>query len=88
MKNKKMIFFSLFIVALLSLAMCKPDGKKQEGNNGKEFIKTEQTDTLSQSSDTTKLAYVCPPCACSMDDSTFTAPGICPACGMVLVLKK
>jgi putative intracellular protease/amidase len=29
--------------------------------------------------------YVCPPCASSCDTMTFTAPGVCPACGMTLV---
>lgn len=30
--------------------------------------------------------YRCPPCGCAMDGKDFDAPGICPACGMTLVL--
>jgi putative intracellular protease/amidase len=29
--------------------------------------------------------YVCPPCGASCDDKVFTAPGVCPTCGMTLV---
>jgi rubrerythrin len=88
MKNKKKIYISLVIVSMFALAMCKTDSKKQEETSSTEFAKTEQTDTLSKSSDSTKLSYICPPCACAMHDSIFTSPGTCPGCGMALVLKK
>lgn len=29
--------------------------------------------------------YVCPPCGAPCDTTTFTAPGVCPACGMKLI---
>lgn len=31
--------------------------------------------------------YVCPPCGCGDDGKVFAEPGVCPSCGMGLVLK-
>jgi hypothetical protein len=35
-----------------------------------------------------KIAYVCPPCQCSMHDTVFYHAGVCPACHMPLVRKQ
>lgn len=31
--------------------------------------------------------YVCPPCGCGVDDKVYDKPGVCPICGMTLMLK-
>lgn len=51
-------------------------------------VETSVVEASEVSSDSTTIAYVCPPCGCSMHDSTFTAPGVCPACNMPLAKKS
>lgn len=34
---------------------------------------------------TASPTFTCPPCGCAYDDSTFTAAGSCPGCGMPLI---
>src|SRR5690242_17472915 len=32
--------------------------------------------------------YICPPCGLSCDKEVFTAPGVCPVCGMKLIQDR
>lgn len=92
--KKGLIIFSL---SLLIFASCNESGKKTEEEQklpeATEVVE-DQAETTQEvvaidtvSSDTLKLAFVCPPCGCSMDDSTFTSSGTCPACHMDLSKK-
>lgn len=87
----------LLLFALAFFTSCQQSEKKEitteeapkkEATVSKETQVTVEKDTATMiEKDSTAIAYVCPPCGCSMHDSTFTAPGSCPACHMALVKK-
>ncbi|GAA0893806.1 hypothetical protein GCM10009122_34850 [Fulvivirga kasyanovii] len=48
-------------------------------------LETIEQTTAGDSVNVLAEAFVCPPCNCSMHDSIFVEPGVCPQCSMKLI---
>lgn len=76
---------NLSLVALLFLFACSNYPNKTQ-LQGKKQSQVEESNSKNATNE--KVAFVCPPCSCSMHDKTFVNEKVCPECKMKLVVKE